>query len=502
MLLAGMCLWALRAIFLAAGYYFHFWGVRRHHLEAAFFGLVVFGVAFASFDRKERPPEVTGVGWLSVRTKVFAAAAALVTTAVLYYPALGLGFLSDDYVLWRRALTHEFIAPTAEFFRPLPLVIWRAAAALNREPASTLHAVNILLHGLNTFLVFRLAGALGFSVWQAAVSAAAFMVWPTNVEAVAWCSGIQDVLMATFVLSAMTAPLWPYRTPVTAVVFVLLLLAAVATKETAVISPVLFTVLWLGRTRAALFIKLAATVALVAVVVRLQLGLPGGYVTPPDRYLLKELASRLASGLVMPMRAATIERFPQLAVATVAGVIVISVCAFWKWSDDSAGASRAARGAMWALISILPVYRYFFIGPDLEGSRYLYLASFGWAVLLVQLVSAALAVGTWRRTAAIVVCGAVIVPASAYSRRQFERWKSAGMLRDAVLASARDTALQSNCPALALEGLPDSIDGVYVFRNGFYDAVAIEEQMASVRARIAPTAGCAFVWRNGNFVAR
>lgn len=495
-----MCLWTARLAFLAAGYYFHLADVRRHHLEAAFFGLIVFGLGSIAAGETGKPQTKPEVSPIPIRTRLAVAGSGFVLALLLYYPTLGLGFLSDDYVLWNRAVTNQFITSTTEFFRPLPLLLWRAVAFIAVEPALTLHAVNILLHSANTFLVFCLSRAMGFSRWPAILCAATFLAWPTNVEPVAWCSGIQDVLMTTFVLAAMTAPLWKYPTGATAVLFLLLVTAAVTSKETAVISPLLFAVLWLGRSRQMfLFATLASVAAAGAIALRFRLGLPGDYLTPPSRYVFKELFSRLASGLATPMTSATLERLPQAGFGAVLMVSLLTAFAFWSWRTDRAAAGRAMRAALWAIVSILPVYRYFFIGPELEGSRYLYLGSFGWAVLLVQLVFSA--VGTGRRTKAFatILAIVVIVTSALYSREQLRRWEAAAGLRDEVLRSARDAVGRSDCATASFEGLPDSLHGVYVFRNGFYEAAAIADRALAAKPRIRPEAVCLFVWRDGVF---
>jgi hypothetical protein len=495
--MTGLCLWTARLVFLAAGYYLQLADVRRHHLEASFFGLIVFGLGFVALGQIGQLWARPQASLPPLRTSWPAAVGAVLAGIALYYPFLGTGFLSDDYVLWSRALANDFVSPASEFFRPLPLMLWRTAAFSGTEPAFALHAVNLLLHTANTFLLFCLARALGFSESQAGLSAAIFLVWPTGVEAIAWCSGIQDVLMTTCLLAGMTAPLWTLSRPAAGAVFFLLMMAAVASKETAVAAPVLFGVWWLGRFRRAwTFIGLAAAAGSVAIVVRLWLGLPGGYLAPPGRYVLKELVSRLGSGLAMPITGATLERVPHVGVTAVIAVAVLTAFASVRWSTDRPGFERAARGALWAFVSILPVYRYFFIGPDLDGSRYLYLASVGWAVLLVQLVFSAF--GRAKRLATTMAV-LVIVAGAGYSRQQLDRWQAAATLRHDVLLSAREAVVGSDCTTASFERLPDSVRGVYVFRNGFYEAIAIEEETAPVRSRIRPDGACLFVWQDGSF---
>ena len=79
-------------------------------------------------------------------------------------------------------------------------MVWRALLAIAPETAVALHAANVVLHGVNAFLVSRLAGAIGLSRGAALCAGALFLSYPAAVEAVAWPSGVQDVLMTTCVL--------------------------------------------------------------------------------------------------------------------------------------------------------------------------------------------------------------------------------------------------------------------------------------------------------------
>src|SRR5204863_447485 len=43
-------------------------------------------------------------------------------------------------------------------------------------------------------------------------------------------------------------------------------------------------------------------------------------------------------------------------------------------------------GPIIILLSTLPLYSYFFVGPNLTSSRYLYFASVGWSILVSELL--------------------------------------------------------------------------------------------------------------------
>lgn len=94
-------------------------------------------------------------------------------------------------------------------FTPLASSVWGILFRLGGGSAIPFHALNIFLHVLNTFLVWRLISALGhrwqFSQFAVAIAVAVFALHPLQVEAVAWLSGGRDLLATTFALLAIAA---------------------------------------------------------------------------------------------------------------------------------------------------------------------------------------------------------------------------------------------------------------------------------------------------------
>ncbi|MCC6601184.1 MAG: glycosyltransferase family 39 protein, partial [Crocinitomicaceae bacterium] len=66
------------------------------------------------------------------------------------------------------------------------------------------HFVNVLLHLLNTLIVFRLAERLSEKKWTAVVVSLLFAVHPMHVESVAWVSERKDLLYALFYLLSLS----------------------------------------------------------------------------------------------------------------------------------------------------------------------------------------------------------------------------------------------------------------------------------------------------------
>ena len=129
---------------LAYAYYFHRWGIARHHLETGWMWLVAVLLIYGLSTRSSLVAPVHAVQ----RLDPLMVCAFVVAAGVLYFPTLSVGFLSDDYVLARLAAQNEFLGGSWEFFRPLPVLCFKLAGA---HPVM-LHLAIIMLHGTNAAL--------------------------------------------------------------------------------------------------------------------------------------------------------------------------------------------------------------------------------------------------------------------------------------------------------------------------------------------------------------
>lgn len=142
---------------------------------------------------------------------------ALVTVAVLS-PIVGNSFLHWDDQLnltenpdftpvtvagvmkyWRK--------PYLDLYIPVTYTAWGLLAAVGGgEPdARVFHAANLLVHAGAAVAVFVLLRRLRASAWAAAIGAMLFALHPLQVEAVAWASGLKDVLSGALCLWALVA---------------------------------------------------------------------------------------------------------------------------------------------------------------------------------------------------------------------------------------------------------------------------------------------------------
>lgn len=143
-------------------------------------------------------------------------------TFLIYGPSLALPFFFDDFVHYpfveannvaRIWLTTDELA----YYRPLNFSLWRITYDFfQRHHPVVDHAINLLLHAFNGFMVGWLASRLWsmrgdrFPVvatdkprddwWRVYLSAALFMLFPFSYQAVPWVGSLSHLLVTTLIL--------------------------------------------------------------------------------------------------------------------------------------------------------------------------------------------------------------------------------------------------------------------------------------------------------------
>jgi hypothetical protein len=415
-----------------------------------------------------------------------ALATAVVLSLSMYWPALSIGLLSDDFVLLGRSWS-ETVSPTAwEFYRPLPLLLWKLLFPIGGP--ETLHAFNILLHGLNAWLVARLARCLRHTVLVSTIAGVVFLAFPAAVEPIAWNSGVFDVGMVTLgllYLHTCAAPVLPVLQPS------LLLTAALLTKETAVALPVIAGILSLRVriTTRTLLVSVAVTVAYV--LFRIWAGLPTRLQAPTSlRYAIKEVIVRPFASLGIPWTGDELAAHPIL--LGVVTAMVLTTLVYLYCLRPTLGA-RVVIGPAIVLAGVLPLWEILFISDDLEGSRYLYLPLVGWSLLLADLIAEH---GTRRMRMYSLTAVALLVTAGIWGvREHLASWQEASRTRDAVLRSAREQLARSPCAQIRFENVPETVAGAQVFRNGLSEAL---HHPKPSEPELVTT--CIFTWSDGRFL--
>jgi protein O-mannosyl-transferase len=141
----------------------------------------------------------------------------LLVTIAIYWPATRGDFVSYDDDLHVTANVHVQKGLTWESFKWALLnpvnCIWHPVTTLSHMADCQLfglnpwghHLTSVLLHAVNTMLVFLLLWALTGARWRSVLAAALFGWHPLHVESVAWVAERKDVLSGLFGLLALMA---------------------------------------------------------------------------------------------------------------------------------------------------------------------------------------------------------------------------------------------------------------------------------------------------------
>ena len=472
----------------------------RFPAESAFFIFVGVGVVVVLLRPRrvedaegEEDAERRGAGAVNfgVLGAVFVVAA-----FILYAPAMGIGLLSDDFVIARWAERFELVHFEATgFVRPGVPAFWWMLGMLPGDFAAAAHAANIVLHGVNAALVSLIAARFGLRRAEVVAAGVMFAVFPGLSEAVVWLSGVQDVLMTTLTLTAVALASADEPRIIAAVTASA---AALLVKETAVVTPVLAGLVIFGRDGLRVSrrqrITLAGLAALAAIygVARAAAGVPSSFLAVSDwRYFAKQMIASSFAALGAPWTDDWGRTHALVALGRAIAIVVLVAAALFQWRRDDASFRVAAACAGWVIAAVLPVFSLFYVGPQLEGARYLYLPAAGFTMLLALVIGAALGRAVpWSRAGVVgVITAALVVPVLPAIRSDIGRWQAAAAVRQHVLERVSDQAGRLGCTTFTTEGDADSVSGAYVFRHGLAEALARARADSEVRCRVVVRPG-------------
>ncbi len=399
-----------------------------------------------------------------------------------YRQALGVGFLSDDFVHLTGARLNTLslqlfaVAPDWIFYRPLGALAWLVQARLFGDHAMAYHLVSLGLHALSSLLVMHLATRLAPGRDGMAFGAGViFALLPLNDEAVGWLAGQYDLLATVGILAAL---LWligawrerrvaPYLLSLAAFQF------ALWSKEAAFTLPALVVILALlmpdrpsWRLAGASLVGYASLLAVnLALRVHAWGGI-GGYSGVSHDY--PSFAwDRLASALVVLLAPFNRPLFPAPLVQV--WLLAMSVLVL---AGLMTGRNRRliVVSLAWIIVTTLPVLALLPVGADLQGSRFLYVPAVGFSLGLAALVDALSSgfVPARRQAGVFLAVGVLAVAFVAILTVQLGPWLVASrVVRQVVDDLHRLVPRFGPDSTLQVEGLPFNYLGAHVFRLGF-----------------------------------
>ncbi len=424
-------------------------------------------------------------------------------------PSLGMFFVSDDFdwlsialqgePLWKAFVGNYYgqhgVGGT---FRPMVNVFFELMTRVGGLQPALYHAVQLAVHGLNAWLVAQLAtrlwrGREGVVIgWLAAVM---FVVMAQHAEAIFWIAAIGDPLATAGVLGALLCYV-SYRHEGTCarqwrIVSSILLVAALLTKEIALVFPVLivgYELLVCRTFSVRSLVRLTWQYWLMVVVYLLYrwwaIGLVVGYYAESS---LRVDLLRYVHNLIAYDVGALFVGAPRIWLTTllqmhwyvygVLALFALGVVVRWAWRGVY---TQLVFAVFFWLVNIALVTPLSMSMLNDEGERYGYLASVAIAWLLAWMVYEIIKARYW-----IGVAAAVVV----MSYHVWHLDAKLGMWRQAGHVSSSLTAQLANLPFEQykknyLIGLPDTLDGAAVMRNGAVQAAALLRDDGVVLERV------------------
>ena len=459
-------------------------GVRAYHVEAA---ATIF-VALVFLFVTTRPGQTALTTAASAEPSPIFLAGFLTASLLLYWPAVGLGFFSDDFVLLGRVEGGQYGAASTSLMRPLVMFVWGTLKAAHLGP-SAFHLLNIALHGVAAYLTSRVAAQWLRSRSMALIAGAVVLTHPAAVEPVVWVSGAFDLLATTLVLCAVliSRRYGVATSQGTRLALFALAISSVMAKETAVVAAVLIGLdAWIRRGISRLLMIDTAIIAVVSIVyslIRLQ-GTAEAEALVLSKYTAQRALFQTFGGLGQPWQ----EDVRATAGATLALVLLVGMFVGFAARANRGHLRLVVAAVSWILVAIAPVAGWIMIGAQSEGTRYLYLALPAWGGLLGLLVIEGAQWPARIGKVAIVVGVALNV---VVARHQIGAWSHAAVVRDGVLSAVVADARVRSCEQVHIGDLPDAVRGAFVFRNGASEAL---RELGMPRLSEAAPDRCRFRW--------
>ncbi len=397
-------------------------------------------------------------------------------------------------------------------WHPLTWLSLMLDATLGGGAPWVFHATNLLLHLLNTLLIFRLLARATDAKWPSALVAALFAVHPLHVESVAWIAERKDVLSTAFSLLTLLAYVSYARRPAArAYAGVLALFAAsLLSKPMGVTLPVILLLLdfWplrrldpapgaLRRLRGLVVEKLplfalAAASSVVTVMVQSRRGAVGDFESFPIWTRFANAVVTCVTYLVhalWPARLAIpypydLERLTAAHVV-MSGVALVAI---------TAAAARAWRtrpylivGWLWYLVSLLPVIGLVQVGSQAMADRYTYVPLLGIFIAVAWLAWDA--VSTFPRIARVATAVALvaIVALGVRAYAQVGVWRDTVSLFQNALRVTGANAVAHNGLGLALHGEGRVEEAIDQYRRALRVSPGYVEASANLAAALIGT---------------
>lgn len=413
-------------------------------------------------------------------TPLFSAVLFLVGAFVLYWNALKLTFLADDLVaVWRIGVRHEI--PRSTFFRPLSEWSLVFNDLLSGPAPAGYRAFNVLVHGINAWLVMRFIGLLfpdtrdSGTRWIAVCSGLLFLCYPFHGEPVIWIVGRGASLATLFTLLALSALVRQQGRGQAVFLTSLLFFLGMLAYETAMLFPlfagIVLHALGADRREVVRFMRAWSVVFVVHFILRMTCtdawadSYGAGFFQHSMAHYIISIPKVLGRLFLEPHPDAS-----NLIIRGAIGAVVIGSAALVflrRTRGDTTARSRASALALLLLVSLVVPVMAGVSTRTSESDRFLYMPS----VFACALLAMVLGHLPWRWSRN-VMAAAVMVGCVFLLMRNTRNWINASTTIEDIIA---EVPRPVNGRIFIL-GLPGEVNGAFVFRHGFHEALLLADR--------------------------
>lgn len=425
-------------------------------------------------------------------------------------PTLSIGFLSDEYEYIEaahdatsdRKLANIFTAEIGEFWRPTIHASFLSDYLLFDQQPAGYHFTNAMLHTISSILVSIIAlqiikliahkKKVQNKYFIPITAGILFAIFPNHHEAVTWLAGRTDLLATTLYLA--TIACWlslllstdKYKTKI--LLTTIFTIFALGAKEIAITLPIIITV-----TSVIAYKKIHKSFIITSIISWLSLAIylfarkevlgsiSGGYEQQSSiiqNFLTAESILRLLKTPILFFQhfinkpeAAFLFTPRKIQALTIVGIftalvaITYTIIAIHKKQKTTIIALCA--GFFLTYISALPMFDVLkSLNSSLESTRYLYLPSVGIAIAVAAVLhTLPKKIKYTATTLTIFIC------LTAWTIN-FSPWQQASNLATSISDNIKNTPISSGS-YIAINNIPDNINGAFVFRRGLESMIRI-----------------------------
>lgn len=405
---------------------------------------------------------------------------------VIYLPIVGNSFVNDDFIVLKKVCIDGRLN-TDGFFRPLSdISIWLTWKVAGLRPWA-FYITGILVHALSTVLLIRLCLRWQWTANEqiryrfALLSGAIFLTYPFHNESVAWILGRGALIANTLGIAALLILINPGKGLFKKIAVCLCYFIGLGFYETIIVLPgMVFIYLaadktgirQTGRWMAALIITL-----LLHIIIRIRVSgsLAGSYGANffdiDWANYLTQFPKALGRVLLPPVNHA------QLMIGISLGVLAIVAGVAFYLQKRLAGNRQASR----FLFVVVACFLLAMLVPAIAGvstrtsesDRFLHFPSYFFAMIAAFAMMILLQASRWL---GVVVTVFLCTQICCLEVNNLNWRRASGAVTD-ILAIAKENVHTQQ--SLYIIGLPDEINGAFVFRVGFQEALMINNIDAS-----------------------